>query len=502
MSGLSVAMLTYSLRPRGGVVHALEVSEALAGRGHRVELFALGRPGERFFREPAVPVQIVRHEPRDGPFDERVWAMLAAYRDGLAGPLADGCFDVIHAQDCLSANAALELRELGLVPHVLRTVHHVDDFSSPSLVECQERSIVGPDAVLCVSEPWIGRLAAGFGVQATCVTNGVDPRRFRAPRSAAERRSEREALGIDGRLAVLTVGGIEPRKGSLTLVEAFARLRELAPDLDPLLIVAGGATLFDYRDELARFEVRAAELGVDAEVWRLGNLADRELERLYRVADIFAFPSVKEGFGLAALEALASGLPVAASDLEAFRSFLVHDRTALLAPVGDSEALAAALARLARRPELRERLRGGVGGMAEFLEVSAAWQGGYRTVVDARGHEFTVDEPESAGGGNTGMMPTEVFLASVASCYCLALAFAASKRSLELPGLEVTVRAERAGTELRYRRLAVEAKADVPDERLAGLIDPARRVCWVSNTLAGELELDYGYTSVDARPSQ
>ena len=139
MSGLNVAMLTYSLRPRGGVVHALEVSEALSRRGHRVELFALGRPGERFFREPAVPAHVVRHEPLDAPFDERVWAMLGAYRDGLAGPLADGGFDVIHAQDCLSANAALELRELGVLPHVIRTVHHVEDFSSPSLVECQER---------------------------------------------------------------------------------------------------------------------------------------------------------------------------------------------------------------------------------------------------------------------------------------------------------------------------------------------------------------------------
>jgi putative redox protein len=137
--------------------------------------------------------------------------------------------------------------------------------------------------------------------------------------------------------------------------------------------------------------------------------------------------------------------------------------------------------------------------VAEFLEVNAAWQGGYRTLVDARGHEFTVDEPESAGGGNLGMMPTEVFCASVASCFCLALAHVARKRSLDLPGLEVTVRAERAGRELRYRRLAVEARADVPDERLARLIEPARRVCWVSNTLAGELELEYGYTPVNAR---
>jgi glycosyltransferase involved in cell wall biosynthesis len=209
-----------------------------------------------------------------------------------------------------------------------------------------------------VSDPWVARLAEEFGVRAERVSNGVNARRFRPPRDAAERRSARRALDLDGRLTVLTVGGIEPRKGSLTLLEAFARLRELAPDLDPLLVVAGGATLFDYRDELARFEARAAELGVAAEVRRLGNLADPELERLYRAADLFAFPSLKEGFGLAALEALASGLPVVASDLEAFRSFLVHGHTALLAPVGDSEALAAALTRLAREPGTRGRLLG------------------------------------------------------------------------------------------------------------------------------------------------
>jgi putative redox protein len=132
--------------------------------------------------------------------------------------------------------------------------------------------------------------------------------------------------------------------------------------------------------------------------------------------------------------------------------------------------------------------------MAEYLEVTAAWQGDYQSLVNARGHEISVDEPETAGGTNAGMMPTEVFCAAVASCYCLALAHVAAKRSLDLPGLSVTVRAERAGSELRYGRLVVQARADVPDERLAALIEPARRVCWVSNTLAGELALEYGYT--------
>ncbi len=387
MSPLRVAMLTYSLRPRGGVVHALEVSEALARRGHRVELFALGRPGERFFRDPVVPAHVVRHEPLDGPFDERVWAMLAAYRDGLAEQLADGGFDIVHAQDCLSASAALELRELGAVRHVIRTVHHVDDFSSHSLVECQKRSIVSPDAVLCVSEPWSARLAREFGVRATTVGNGVDADRFRPPRTPEERRSDRDAAGLDGRLTVLTVGGIEPRKGSLTLLEAFARLRELVPERDPLLLLVGGATLFDYREELDRFRGRTDELGMGPHLRLVGTLPPGELERLYRAADLFAFPSVKEGFGLAPLEALAAGLPVVASDLDVFRSFLRHDRTALLTPVGDSEALAVALARLAREPAARERLRRSARPIvaAHTWDASAAaHERAYRAFLSAR----------------------------------------------------------------------------------------------------------------------
>ncbi len=138
--------------------------------------------------------------------------------------------------------------------------------------------------------------------------------------------------------------------------------------------------------------------------------------------------------------------------------------------------------------------------MAEFLEVTAAWEGGYRSLVSARGHEIQVDEPESAGGQNSGHDADRGALRGRGE---LLLPGAwrtwPASASLELPGLRVTARAERAGSELRYGRLVVEAGADVPDERLAKLIEPARRCCWVSNTLAGELELEYRYTPVDAR---
>jgi len=378
-------MLTYSVKPRGGVVHALEVAEALAQRGHDVELAALAREDEALFRPAAVPLRLVRHVPLDAPFDERIQAMMEAYADGLRPILAG--FDVVHAQDCLSANAALALRDDGAIDHVIRTVHHVDDFTSPSLIACQERSILAPDRVLCVSAPWVERLAEDFGVRAELVRNGVDAERYRPARSAAERAGARMESGLGDRFAVMTVGGIEPRKGSLTLLEGFARLRELAPARDPLLVVAGGMTLFDYRDERDRFAARAAELGVADHVRVLGPVEPETMERLFRAADAFAFPSVKEGFGLAALEALAAELPVVASDLDVFRGFLAQDDSALLVPPGDGAALGSALARLANEPGLASRLRAGGRAVVPdytWAAAAAAHERAYEAFLGAR----------------------------------------------------------------------------------------------------------------------
>jgi glycosyltransferase-like protein len=382
---MRVAMLTYSVKPRGGVEHALAVAEALGGRGHDVCCCALAQPGEAFFRATTVPTRLVEHVPTEPAFDERILAMVAAYREGLRPMLADGGYDIVHAQDCISANAALDLRDEGVIEHVVRTVHHVDEFISPSLIACQDRSILMPDLVLCVSRPWIDRLAAEFGVEAQLVRNGVDRDRFRRPRDAAERAADRAALDLGDRLTVLTVGGIEPRKGSLTLLEGFAELRALAPERDPLLLIVGGATLFDYRDEIGRFEARARELGVSEHVRIVGTVSPAELERHYRAADVFAFPSTKEGFGLVALEALAAGLPVVASQIDVFLTFLAHGESALLSPPGDGSALGQALARLARDPGLCGRLAAGG-----------------RHVVDAYGWDTAAVAHEDAYGAFRG----------------------------------------------------------------------------------------------------
>ena len=141
--------------------------------------------------------------------------------------------------------------------------------------------------------------------------------------------------------------------------------------------------------------------------------------------------------------------------------------------------------------------------MAESLHVEARWQGGLSALTTARGHKVLADEPVPAGGGDLGMMPTELLCAALASCFCLALAHVAGKRGVELPGLRVAVDAERLGKELRYGRVRVAVAASAPQEDLEALLERAKPFCWVSNMLADDVEVDHVATSladaVDAR---
>jgi putative redox protein len=122
------------------------------------------------------------------------------------------------------------------------------------------------------------------------------------------------------------------------------------------------------------------------------------------------------------------------------------------------------------------------------LSVESTWEGGYRCTVAARQFRIHIDEPESAGGGDTGPQPSEVFLASLAGCFTLALYHVAAKRSIELPDLTVTATGTYEGP--GFGRVAVEVKSGAPREVLEALIDPAKRVCYVSNTLRNVSDVD------------
>jgi glycosyltransferase-like protein len=347
-----VALVTYSTRPRGGVVHTLHLAEALTRLGRRVNVFALGDPDVGFFRPVDAPVTIIP-EPSWAPtLEARVFASIDTLTRGLTQALG-GHYRLVHVQDCIAARAAVALRDEGAPIEVIRTVHHVDDFTTEALVECQRRSVLDPDHLLVVSRYWRDRLASEFGVDATVVTNGVDASRFAAPTSLSA--AVRSQVGADDRTLFLTVGGIEPRKGTRELVEALAIVREHL-DPPPVLVIVGGHSFQDHRHYREQVLDRVRQLELNGALVLPGTVADAELPAWYQAADAFVFPSVKEGFGLVALEAMAAGLPVVASNIPVFREYLEHGRSALLVPVQNAGALAGAMLRLAFDLDLRSAL--------------------------------------------------------------------------------------------------------------------------------------------------
>ena len=112
----------------------------------------------------------------------------------------------------------------------------------------------------------------------------------------------------------------------------------------------------------------------------------------------------------------------------------------------------------------------------------AVWRGGWRCDVQAGDFQLVVDEPASVGGTGLGPMPTDLLLASLSSCYALALAWAARKRGFELPDLEVTATGTYQGQ--RFAGLELTVTTSLGAEQVQPLLEPARRVCYVSNTFA------------------
>ncbi len=319
MTALRIAILAHSTNPRGGVVHALELADALVGLGHQCAVHAPDPRGKGFFRHTNCETVSVAARPVGLDVRELVQTRAADYVAHFSEP-ARRRFDVFHAQDGISANALATLKERGLIAGFVRTVHHIDVFDDAVVAAMQRRSILAGDQHLVVSAKWRQKLAADYGLEATIVGNGVDRRRYHPRRDGSET-ALRERLGLGSGPVILAVGGVEERKNTLRLVQAFSRLS--STNSGAQLVIAGGASLLDHDSYQRRYALAKAELRLPpAAVVETGPLPDADMPALYRLADVLAFPSLKEGFGLVVLEAMASGVPVVTSRIAPFTEYL------------------------------------------------------------------------------------------------------------------------------------------------------------------------------------
>lgn len=346
MAELRIGLLTHSVNPRGGVVHTLSLADALHARGHRVTVFAPALPGQSMFRSPRcevdlMPIDLPPDPPPSGLPPDSPTAMIASRRDAFVRHLkrrldrhstrhsATERFDVLHAQDGIGANALADLCDAALIDGFVRTVHHLDDFADPQVMAWQSRAFVRARQVLCISQLWCATLLREHGVSAIRVDNRVDLGRFSSrPEATDAVVAARYGLRPGGPL-FLVVGGVEKRKNTLRILDAFIAFQRTRPTAQ--LVIAGGASLLDHRAYDGAFQATLQASGLSYgpgnAVIVTGTVPDDAMPALFRSADALLMASTCEGFGLVVLEALASGTPVVVSRIAPFTDYLQADES-------------------------------------------------------------------------------------------------------------------------------------------------------------------------------
>jgi len=326
----------------GSGVMATELGIALAERGHEVHLFSYAwpsrlpacHPGLQFHGITVSDYPLFRYPPYD-----------LALASSLRAVMQQRALDVVHVHYAVPhALCAWLAREMlpGCRTRIVTTLHGTDATilgRDPNYRDVIRFGLRQSDAVVCVSR-WLEQQTHevfDFGGPVTVIPNFVDQRRFR-PR--ADQRMRRE-LGGNGAPLLLHTSNFRPLKRAADAVDVLARLTPR----DALLVLVGdGPDLPQVREEAER-------LGVGRRLRFLGEVPDAETATA--ACDVALFPSSSESFGLAALEAMACGLPVVASRVGGLPEVVVHGETGFLEAVGDTAAMAADVQRLLDDPALR-----------------------------------------------------------------------------------------------------------------------------------------------------
>lgn len=353
----------------GQNVYVRRVGEALAQKGWQVDMFTRRadadqpgvvehRPGCRTIRLTAGPTAYVERD--------RLYGYLPEFLDAFLQHQSQSktLYPLVHTNYWLSGWVGLSLKQRQLIRmvhtyHSLGAVKYQASSDLPSVanvrLNVEKNCLEKADCVVATSpqESDDMRSLVSLDGNVQIIPCGTDIERFGAIDYADARRQ----LQIDPETrVVLYVGRFDPRKGIATLVQAMAHPSVREQPNVKLIVVGGSRPGQADGAECERIKSMVAELGLSDRTLFVGRRDHTELPLYYAAADVCVVPSYYEPFGLVAIEAMASGTPVIASDVGGLKYTVVSEETGLLVPPREDAPLAEAIARIVANPDWRHQL--------------------------------------------------------------------------------------------------------------------------------------------------
>jgi glycosyltransferase involved in cell wall biosynthesis len=377
---MRIVMLSWEYPPRivGGISpHVSQLSRALTALGYEVHVITRATPNAPDEETDSGGVHVHRvhllAEPNDfiheiqllnDATDRRARRLLEEWRE-------KGEPTIFHAHDWLSLDAARDLKYDYKLP-MLGTVHATEKGRHGGIHTGLQRYIHEQEYWLTY-ESWRIIVCSDFMRQEVhsafdapynkidVIYNGVDPAPFQFEWTSEERAATRAKYAQPDEPLILFVGRFVREKGIQVLVNAAHPILAKVPNARFVVVGGGKPDVYRRYLEWAHLDDRFVFPGF---------LSGRELQELYRCADVAVFPSLYEPFGIVALEAMSAGVPVVASEAGGLREVVRHDWTGTSCYVDDPGSLGWAVRRVLDEPERAQRL---VRNAHERLYVDFDW---------------------------------------------------------------------------------------------------------------------------------
>jgi D-inositol-3-phosphate glycosyltransferase len=352
-------------------VYVRELSRRLGQQGIAVDVYTRRQDPWEPTVVPLGPRARVIHLPAGpaAPYAKhRVWDHLPEFLAGVRSFARREAlhYDLVHSHYWLSGWVALQLRQGWALPmvHMSHTLGYPKNAAAqqaweqepPRRLQIEYDILKHSDALIAESPASHQHMVQEYGVEPSrvqIIPCGVDTQLFRPQPRGPARRMVAVPEGVP---LVLFVGRLQPLKGLDTLLRAVHLVRPQYPRLQ-VAIVGGGLDAGDPHEaaEVERLRGLAAHLHLTPHLAFIKAQPQEALVHYYTAADVLVLPSHYESFGMVALEAMACGTPVVASQVGGLASTVVPERTGLLVPVGDGPAFAHAISRVLASPMIRDR---------------------------------------------------------------------------------------------------------------------------------------------------